>query len=343
MKPFVVVGLILALAVGTLLLWFRSRLPIRNNTHNAVRPTPTQMPFAEMTIPFLRARSYSSTLDKRTIVGESEDYTSYLTSYPSDGFTIYGLLTIPTDKEPRGGWPAIIFLHGYIPPDQYNTLTQYASYVDYLARNKFVVFKIDLRGHGDSEGEPGGGYYGSDYIVDTLNAYTALQQSGFVNPQRIGLWGHSMAGNIVLRTLAAKPEIPAAVIWAGAVYSYEDMQRYGINDNSYRPPITDTQRQRRRQELFDTWGEFDPASPFWRTVAATNYLSDLKGAIQINHALDDAVVNIGYSRDLMQLFDHTSVPHELKEYPSGGHNITGAAFNVAMQNTVLFYTRYLAL
>ena len=47
--------------------------------------------------------------------------------------------------------------------------------MDYLAQNGFVVFKIDLRGHGDSEGEPGGGYFGADYVTDTLNAHSALE------------------------------------------------------------------------------------------------------------------------------------------------------------------------
>src|SRR5690606_8606887 len=105
-----------------------------------------------------------------------------------------------------------------------------------LARNGFVVFKIDLRGHAESEGEAGGGYYGSDYVVDTLNARAALASSDFVNPKKIGHWGHSMAGNVTSRALAAMPEIPAVTIWGGAVYTYSDMQKYGIDDNSYRPP-----------------------------------------------------------------------------------------------------------
>ena len=223
----------------------------------------------------------------------------------------------------------------------YETTGQYADYVDYLARNGFVVFKIDLRGHGNSEGEAGGGYYGSDYVVDTLNARAALESSDFVNPKNIGLWGHSMAGNIVLRSMAARPEIPAGVIWAGAVYTYVDMAKYGIQDNSYRPPITNTQRQRARRELFEKYGSPSAQSSFWRLVAPTTYLNDLKGAIQLNHAVDDDVVNVGYSRDLVELLDRTSVPHEIKEYDSGGHNISGQNFALAMENTVNFFKKYL--
>ena len=150
-----------------------------------------------------------------------------------------------------------------------------------------------------------------------------------------------MAGNVLFKAMAIKPEIPAVVIWAGAVYSYSDMQKYGIDDGSYQPPPNNTDRQKKRQELRDTHGDFTTDSQFWKQVAATNYVDDMKSALQINHAIDDKVVDIGYSRDLMKLLDSTKMTHELKELPGGGHNITGGNFNTAMQNSVEFYNKYL--
>ncbi|TSC69909.1 MAG: hypothetical protein CEO12_673 [Parcubacteria group bacterium Gr01-1014_46] len=297
--------------------------------------------FEEITIPYLKSKTYASKLNDLELLSENIYYTSYLTSYNSDGLKIYGLLTQPKGQMPVGGWPAVIFVHGYIPPQNYQTTVNYSSYVDYLAKSGLVVFKIDLRGHGNSEGEPGGSYYSSDYIIDTLNAYSALQNSDFVNPDKIGLWGHSMAGNVVFRSLAAMPEIPAVVIWAGAVYSYEDFAQFGIDDNSYQPPLGDSERQKRRKLLFDTYGQFNKESDFWKKVAATNYLDGIDGAIQINHAVDDPVVDIGYSRNLMSILDSTTISHELKEYPSGDHNLTGLTFSQAMQNTVNFYKKHL--
>lgn len=305
--------------------------------------SPTPFPvFRELTVPYLREREYESALGELTLLSDNGSYTSYITSYDSDGYRVNGLLTRPSGEEPEGGWPAVVFVHGYIPPTLYETTSQYADYVDFIARNGFVVFKIDLRGHGSSEGEAGGGYYGADYIADTLNARAALQSSGFVDPDGIGLWGHSMAGNVVMRSLAARPEIPAGVIWAGAVYTYEDMRKYGIDDNSYRPPQNNTQRQNKRRELFEKYGSPSAESVFWREVAPTNYLEDLQGAVAIHHAVDDPVVTIGYSRDLVGLLETAGVPHELYEYSSGGHNISGASFVTAMQRTVDFYKKHLS-
>ena len=304
------------------------------------QPSSTPFPFQELTIPYLRSRSYQSALGPLAKHSENASYTSYVTSYDSDGLRINGLLTVPKGTESSKN-PAIVFVHGYIPPTQYRTTQSYASYVDYLAKNGFVVFKIDLRGHDQSEGESGGGYYSGDYIIDVLNARAALAVSDFVNPNKIGLWGHSMSGNVVFRAFAAQGDIPAVVIWAGAVYTYEDFQKYSIEDGSYQPPPPNTERARKRRELFMRYGQFDPRSEFWRQVVPTNYLDGITGAVQINHATNDPVVNIEYSRNLMDILDGTPIPHELYEYPSGGHNLTGTTFTQVMTRTVEFFKKNL--
>ncbi len=306
-----------------------------------ISPSATPFPFQELTVPYLRQKNYQSSLGELQKITDNGNYTSYLSSFSSDGLKVNGLLTIPDGEKPEEGFPAIVFIHGYIPPNQYQTQTRYLDHVASLARSGFVVFKIDLRGHGNSEGEPGGGYYSGDYVTDTLNAYKALQSADFVNKQKIGLWGHSMAGNVALRSMAAMPEIPAAVIWAGAVYTYTDMQQYGIQDSSYQPQPSDTERQRKRQQLRQLYGDPTSDSWFWKQVAPANYLTDLKGAIQLNHAVNDDVVSIEYSRNLNKLLDQTDVPHELHEYLDGGHNISGTSFNSAMQNTISFFNKYL--
>lgn len=343
-----IVGLLLVGLSGVIFVFYLKPSEGQNTSRETrtilpdTKPTSQELPFREMTIPYLREREYNSALGKRELVSDNSTYSSYLTSYLSDGLRVNAQLTIPTREKPNKGWPAIVFIHGYIPPAQYVTTEKYVDYVDYLARNGFVVLKIDLRGHGQSEGEAGGGYYSSDYVVDTLNAYVALQQADFVNPEAVGLWGHSMAGNIVLRSMAARPSIPASVIWAGAVYSYTDMRKYGIQDSSYRPPETSTSTQNRRRELFEKVGSPSAQSEFWQQVAPINYVKDLQGAIEIHHARNDDVVDIGYSRDLNAALDKTTVPHQLYEYESGGHNIDGGSFVVAMQRTVDFFRKYLS-
>lgn len=314
-------------------------------------PLPTQYPYYNLTIPYLRSRTYKSTLGSLQQIDQNTTYTSYLTSYTSDGLTINGLLTVPVGSAPKNGWPAIVFVHGYIPPKEYTTLGNYQDYVDYLARSGFVVFKIDLRGNGSSQGTPQGAYYSSGYVIDTLNAYAALQsvntssQSATVtvNPNKIGLWGHSMAGNILMRAWAVKPDIPAVVIWAGAGYTYADLMKYKINDPSYQPSpaASSSANGNIGKKLVALYGEPDLSKPFWHDIAPVSFLSQLKGAIQLDQAEDDPVVSINYNLDLIKLLNQTSVPHKMYEYTVGGHNISAPSFNFAMQKTVAFYKKYL--
>lgn len=173
-------------------------------------------------------------------------------------------------------------------------------------------------------------------VVDTLNAVEALRSSEFVDPDMIGLWGHSMGGNVVFRSFVAG-NIPAVVIWAGAGYTYSDLQEYMINDNSYRPQPTDSPRSRERQKLRDTYGNFDSGHWFWKQIPATNYLDGVKGSVQLHHAVDDNVVSIEYSRNLIKVLDGSGIEHDLNEYQSGGHNLTGTSFNQAMQKTIDFF------
>jgi dipeptidyl aminopeptidase/acylaminoacyl peptidase len=351
MRNFLIFGLLSALIGGVIIL-----LQVNNSkpaqqikdtikqvvTQTTITPQPTPYPFYELTIPYLRSQTYTSSLTTLEEVSTNDSYTSYVTSFTSDGFKVNGLLTQPAGDMPEGGWPAIVFIHGYIPPNDYATLGQpYSTYVDYLASNGFVVYKIDLRGHGDSEGEPGGAYYSSEYVKDALNAYSALQNADFVNPEKIGLWGHSMAGNISLRTAAAKPEIPAIVIWGGAGYTYTDLLTYRISDSSFDPNQSNSSRLRKREQIRKLYGDPDPSKPFWQQLAPTSYLNDLQGTIQLHHAVDDDVVDVRYSRDLTALLEQTSVRHELYEYPTGGHNITDASFVEAMDRTVVFFKKYL--
>lgn len=299
------------------------------------------LPTENLSVPSLRQIEYQSTIIDTEVLRDYPSYTSNLATYTSENFRINALLTIPKGDMPDGGWPAIVFVHGYIPPSLYKTTERYVDYVDALARSGFVVFKIDLRGHGESEGNASGAYFSGDYVIDTLNARAALAATDYVHDEKIGLWGHSMAGNVVMRAIAVDTTIPAAVIWAGAVYTYEDMQQYGIDDNSYRPPTDSSERRRARDTLFETFGQVSLENEFWQSVTPITYAPEMNTAVQVHHAKNDTVVSIEYSRTLLTLLKEAGVSVELFEYELGGHDIEGSSFSQAMQRTIEFYRTHL--
>lgn len=184
----------------------------------------------------LRQREYpGSKLTIEQTLSPGSNYQRYVASYKSEGFKIFGLLTIPNGTPPSStGWPAVMFNHGFIQPSQYVTTEKYVAYVDGFARNGYVVFKSDYRGHGNSEGTADGNYYSPGYVIDVLNAVASVKSMDEVNGERIGMWGHSMGGNITMKNLVISDDVKVAVIWAGVVGSYEDILNNWSRASSWR-------------------------------------------------------------------------------------------------------------
>ncbi len=353
MKFFLIVFTALITFLITLVFIRSNRITrvIKKNTSFKENQKVVKSVVSPISIDYLRSINISS--EKVKIEEEltnGSNYKRYIVSYLSEGNRVYGLLTIPIENEPVNGFPAIIFNHGYIPPTQYQTTEGYVSYVDYLAKNGFVVFKIDFRGNGESEGDPSGSYFSSAYSIDIISALKSLQKFEKVDPKRIGLWGHSMAGNAVLRAMLVNNEIKAGVIWSGAVYSYEDFVKYKINDNSYthRPDTNKTGIEQKNREtspeiqtIRSDSGEIDFNNEFWTSISLTKNIKYLSAPLQINHSTSDPVVSIGYSRDLVKVLKANSQVYEFFEYEGGGHNINSPYFEQAMERTVNFFNKYL--
>ena len=293
----------------------------------------------DLTIEYLRNLEIEgSEIQFHQELDKGSNYSQYIISYLSEGYRIRGLLTVPFGIAPEGGFKAIVFNHGYIPPSTYRTTERYVDYVRVLAEAGFVVFKIDMRGHGTSEGESEGTYFSPGYTIDAISAVKSLQMTDFIDPDGIGLWGHSMSGNLVLRAMLIEPSIKAGVIWAGAVYSYDDFAKYAISDPSFNPSAsTSTRPISRGQQMREVYGPLDTETPFWQAVSLTEHIEYLESPIQLHHAVDDPIVNIGYSYDLANVLDENDKLYEIYAYQGGGHNISPPYFNEAMRRTVIFF------
>ncbi len=269
------------------------------------------------------------------------NYTRYIASYKSEGFKIYGLLTIPTGEKPQNGWPLIIFNHGYIPPREYRTTERYVAYVDGFARSGYIVFRPDYRGHGSSEGIASGGYGSNAYTIDVLNALNSMKQHSDVDKTKIGMWGHSMGGFITLRSMVVDKDIKAGVIWGGVVGSYPDLLNNWRRGNrlSPSPSASNTSNSWRRilQEQFGT-PETNPT--FWNSLSANSYLKDISGPVQLHHGEQDQSVPKMFSEKLAQQLKDAGKEVELYTYPGDDHDIA-QNFSIAQQRSISFFNKYL--
>jgi dipeptidyl aminopeptidase/acylaminoacyl peptidase len=267
-------------------------------------------------------------------------YNRYIASYRSEGLKIYALLTIPNGNSPPTGWPAIVFNHGYIPPDQYRTTERYIAYVDNLANHGYIVFRIDYRGHDRSEGEARGAYGDPGYTIDVLNAVASLKQFPPADPQRIGMWGHSMGGYLTLRSMVISPDIKAGVIWAGVVASYPDLLTRWRRPVVVTPSTTPSISRGWRSAWAELYGTPEENPEFWNGVSANSYLAEISGPVQLHHGTSDESVPLEFSATLSQQLQQAGQTVEFYEYPDDNHNISNY-FSTAMARTIQFFDRYL--
>ena len=309
-------------------------------------------------IEVMRRREYTADpLVIETILEPGDNYSRYIASYQSDGNTIYGLLTIPLGNPPPTGWPVIIFNHGYIAPADYRTTLRYVDYVDYLARSGYIVFRSDYRGHGSSEGEANGAYGSPDYTVDVLNGMAATAARPEADPDRIGMWGHSMGGYITLRSMVISDQIKAGVIWGGVVADYPDLfARAEATATAVAQGVPTAEATtvpaagavpggpgrgmgRWFRALYDTYGTPEENPAFWASISSNAFLRDLSGPLQLHHATTDQTVPVTASIVLRDEMEAAGQPVELFLYEGDNHNIS-VNFYTAMRRTVEFFDTY---
>lgn len=299
-----------------------------------------------LSIEALRKGSYpGSELVIEQTLDPGSNYQRYIVSYKSEGLKQYALLTVPNGDPPAEGFPAIVFNHGYIPPSEYRTTEKYVAYTDAFSRNGYVLIRPDYRGHGNSEGVARGGYGSNDYTIDVLNALGSIKKLDYVNPEKIGFWGHSMGGHITLRSMVTDSSIKAGVIWAGVVAPYEDLfnrwRRRG--DLSPTPGVSPTPSRRGgawRQSLSDEYGSPEENKEFWAGLSANSFLADISGPVQLHHATGDDSVPYEFSEELAKDLEKEGKEVEVYIYQGDDHNIS-SNFGTAITRSVEFFDKYL--
>ena len=326
---------------------------------NGPSPTPAATPVPLVTPPtldlaldemyplmveYMRQQEYpGSEIVIEEVLAPGVNYNRYIASYRSEGLKIFALLTVPTGVKPATGWPVIIFNHGFIPPEIYRTTERYVAYVDGFARNGYIVFRSDYRGHGFSEGEAGSSRGSPAYTIDVLNAVAAMKDYGDADPHRIGMWGHSMGGLLTLRAMVTTKDVKVGVIWAGVVAPYDLLYRQANPNAAPEPTPTDpTQAQRRRwrQEMIERFGEPDENPAAWAAISPNSYVSEISGPLQLHHGTADTDVPVEYSQILNAQVASVQGTVEYYEYPGDNHNLS-VNFNTAMARSIAFFDQYL--
>jgi len=138
-------------------------------------------------------------------------------AFTSKGLRCRGWLYVPDNLAEGQKSPTIVMAHGFtavkemILPD----------FAERFAAAGFVTLAFDYRYFGDSEGEPRSQLFPLHQVEDVRNAITWVSGQPEVDPQRIGLWGTSYGGGIVVYTATFDRRVKAVVAQVPATTSPE--------------------------------------------------------------------------------------------------------------------------
>lgn len=227
----------------------------------------------ELSTDSLRARSYDGTLTAVTEIdcpGRAAGAKSRMLSYTSDGLAQYSRLELPATPAPKGGYPVVLFLHGYVGADaapdypfSCNEGGYYAHIINAWADAGYAVLMPGYRGHGTVAGKPADGHdwmktwdngtYLSPvfYAVDALNLLAAargidaLGIDAGAGPVKLDLSkvhavGHSQGGDVGAIVLAATGEgatnglsVATGALWSGTyVDRFTQLETYPLMETA---------------------------------------------------------------------------------------------------------------
>jgi dipeptidyl-peptidase-4 len=241
-----------------------------------------------------------------------------------DGSDLQYRLYKPTKL--KGKHPVIVYLYGG-PHAQMVTNSwggDRGLLMQYWVNKGYVVFTLDNRGsynRGKAFEDPLFKKMGFVEVDDQITGVRFLRTLSYVDPQRIGVHGHSYGGYLTLMAMFKGGDYFAAGV-AGA-------------------PVTDWR-------LYDThYTERYMGNPKTDDQAYTDssvfpYAKNLKGDLLIYHGMADDNVLFTHSTMLYKHLQDLALPFEVMDYPGKKHSIRGKNTGIHLYKTITnFFDKHL--
>lgn len=316
-------AILLLLVAGTVFLWQRNnsaflglQIDMPQSTSPESSKSTETIDNNQSFIESLRQREYKGgEITIEETVSDNSKYTSYLISYPSDNLKIYGLMNVPKGD---GAFPVIVLNHGYYNPSSFNSGDGTKTAGDILAKEGYITVASDYRGHGRSDNDKGRrGGHRPEYAIDVLHLVASIKSIDKADPKRIGMWGHSMGGEVSLRTIEATDKIKAVVLWAPTSgNAAENHAFYGGRDTS-------------------------SSNPDLEGISPINYLQYITAPVSIHQGLEDTEVKPEWSVGLQEALEKEGKEVEYFEYEGQDHNFRNFGWDEISKRTITFYDKYL--
>ena len=313
-------------------------------------PTPT---IEDLIFPFtiegLRQHKFrSGSVHVRSILNDHEKYTTYLIDYPSDGLTITGVMQIPAGEGP---FPVILMNHGFFSRSVYHSGDGTDRASAFLAEHGYITLASDYRSWGGSEIGPSLFYSG--LVIDVINLINAIPSIEQADPDRIGMWGHSMGGGVTMKALAVDDRLKAAVLYSPVSADDADIiARWGpgcFGDTAQGELImgcnsSDVLPDDLPQNLKEAYRFATSDADTLQKIAPFYHLDLIQAPIQIHYGAEDGKIIKGtppqWSVKLTQALRDSGKEVELLRYEGEAHSFIGQPWFDFMTRTLRFFDRY---
>jgi len=240
-----------------------------------------------------------------------------------DGQALHYRLTRPGGSAPAGGFPVIVYVYG--GPGVQRVRNDWPPLLlQLLQQHGYGVLELDNRGTGNRD--PGfeaaiHRRLGGAEVRDQVAGARFLAGLDWVNPQRIGVFGHSYGGYMTLMCLMQAAEHFKAGV---AVAPVTDWHLY---DTHY-------------TERYLGTPEANPAG--YRDSDVLNHAARLTGKLLLIHGMADDNVLFTHSTKLMRALQAGNQPFEMMAYPGSKHALQEPDVSIHRFNLLLdFFGRQL--
>ena len=331
MKRIIIIALVVFF-VGSLLMWRqkdgRNSGGILQQTFKQIAPDTKEQPVSSnpLAIENLRKREYegSEVIVEETL-SRNASYTAYRVSYLSDGLKIFAAMNVPSGTGP---FPVIVLNHGYFNSSTFKTGDGTRTMADILAENGYLTLASDYRGHGESESDGVSRGHRAEYSTDVLNLMASIKNIKQADPQKVGIWGHSMGGEVALKVLEISDKVKAAVLWAP---TSTNAQR---NYNRWARRFGGDRAQHQDRGSFEI-----PDQQTLKETSSANYLGYISAPIQLHHGTADTEVPYDWSVELNENLEEAGKEVEFFTYEGQDHNFKNLGWGEISPRTVEFFDK----
>ncbi len=306
-----------------------------------------------LSIEAMRADTHTATLTFERALEDGPSFSAYLVSYRSSGLKVYAMVAVPNTPKPRAGYPVLVANHGFVPTAENYGITAegidsrpgdyYRDVPDIYAREGFLVVMPDYRGHNISEGiEFTTGFLATNYYtLDVLALLSALPGLDDADLDKLFMWGHSLGGEIALRTLLVDGSIRGASLWSPVGGSlWEQAYHYSWYYSDDGTDSRDTPKAQMEQLVrdIDSLGfpyDADSSEP-------GQFLHYLDTPIIVHHAKDDGEVPYIWSELLATKLELQGKAYTFYSYDSDNHLFEDELQAMAVARDVEFFRSQLS-